>query len=1099
MRAVVALAAPALAVGLALAPLGIVPASAAPPAGKSVPTTSAGAPQTIPGLATWTGAQGALTVNDSLAVDADKASTANAQLLAAGLTEKLGRTVQVGTTGQAGDVVLAEDASKLGTLGAEGYQLTISDRITVTGATDTGVFYGTQTVLQILSEGDQIPKGTSIDVPQYSERGIGICACQIHVSVESLEREMQEMAYLKLNQLLMEIKVDVPEATSLKANFWGYYTPAQAKELSDFAKKLHITLIAEVNSPGHMTPWLQNDPSLQLVDKNGNRDPDRLDITQPAALSTVESIISQYMQVFDTPYWHMGGDEYMLGTAYSNYPQFQQYIHDNPSIFPTGSTPTDVVIHFMNQVDDYVHSLGKTLRIWNDSILTGTKLSLNKDIVVEHWNAGGSMVTPQALVNQGHKVENSTDSLYIVRQNGNDQFTSNVQNLWNSNWTPRDFYNTAAPVNDDPASGGQVVGAKIMAWPDNAPAKTENQVETELFGANRFISQATWGSPRPVASYAGFTSLSDSLGHAPGFDSVDRTPVANGAYGLTADGASVTTTGAASATLTTGTTGTSLTFTQTPDAYYTITSPAGTCLTMQGGPLTLGAPLQQGLAATFASCSASSNLQKWQVRKTDGGFTVENAITLEPLVVSGGTLVQQAPDVQVPATFTFVGSLTASLTMPADIGLGTSVNATLTVFNGLASAVSGASAVLTLPQGWGTPDATVALGDIAAGGQATKTIPITVTRYAVPTRQTVTGVIQYTDGTGSAQTAQLSAATVVTCSTHSASPKTVVDVDSQEMDYEKTPGADAIDGNSNTFWGTQWYQADPTYPHEITVDLGAGASSCGFSYLPRQGGNMNGTIGKYEVYVSDSLTTGTGYPSSPNGVQVASGDPVASGTFTPDQTLKTVGFGKAVSGRYLTLKALSESGPNVPTNTTSVAELTVDPAGAAPATVTPKLGLDKASGAPGSTVAVSVTGAKPDWQYALQFHSDPVDLPSLRTDADGKAEVSVVVPAGAQAGAHQLVLLDGDTQVAQAGFVVAAAGDGGSAPGASGSNPAVDSNAAATVSRAYSALASTGSDIVVPLALGVMALLAGALVLVARIRRRARTGAESTPIDTDAR
>ena len=1080
VRTLVGLAAPALALGLVLTPTAPHAAQAAAAdqsTDTAVPTTDAGAPQTVPGLATWTAGSGKLTVTDALRVDSDTASADNAKVLIAGLSEKLGRAVEAGSASAAGDVVLNEDASRVGELGTEGYELTVSDRISVTGATDTGVFYGVQTVIQILSEGNVVPKGSSIDTPEYAERGVGICACQITVSPEVIERAMKEMAYLKLNQLWMETKVE-SDAYS-KANFWGYFTKAQAKELNATAKKYHITLVPEVNSPGHMTPWLKNYPDLQLVDKNGNRDADRLDITQPAAYTMITTLFDEYMQVFDTPYWHMGGDEYMLGSAYANYPQFQQYIDANPDIFPAGSTPTDVVINFMNRIDDYVRSKGKTLRIWNDSILAGTKLSLNKDIIVEHWYSSSGDVSPQQLIDDGNNLENASDALYLVRSSGNDSV--NVRSLWNNNWNPRQFYGAGTVT--DSATGGKVLGAKVMVWPDNAPADTENQIESALFAPENFVAQATWGSPRPASSYDDFAALTTALGHAPGFDDVDRAPVGDGAFTLSTGGAAISTADGAKATLTAGGDGTPLTFAKTADDYYTITSPAGQCLTMTGGSLTLNAPLDQGLAASFADCKASDNLQKWQVRKVSGGFTVENAITLEPLVVADGTLVQQAPDVQAPAVFTFAGTFNASLSLPANIGLGSTVNATLTIANWLPDAVSNVSAHLTLPQGWGADSDTVKIGDVDAAGTQAETVPITVTSYAALADQTVKATEHYTDASGAAQSVDVSASTAVTCSAAAVSPKALVRVDSQEMDYEQTPGTNAIDGNPNTFWGTQWYKANPTYPHEITVDLGEGASTCGISYLPRAG-NTNGEISKYEVYVSDS-------PDSPTS------DPVASGTFGSGLGLKSVTFGKAVDGRYLTLRSLGEGG-SVTTNTTTVAELTVDPATETPAAVSPTLSLGASSGRPGDEVTVSITGAKPYWQYGLQFHSDPVDLTIPRTDANGDLDATFTVPAAVDAGDHSVVLLDGDDTVTQQAFTVLAADDGSSGDGSgsgdagSGSGTSGDSatggGPGSSNAGDTAGLASTGSDLLAPIGGGVLVLLAGAALLLTRLRKRRLQG-----------
>ncbi len=133
----------------------------------------------------------------------------------------------------------------------------------------------------------------------------------------------------------------------------------------------------------------------------------------------------------------------------------------------------------------------------------------------------------------------------------------------------------------------------------------------------------------------------------------------------------------------------------------------------------------------------------------------------------------------------------------------------------------------------------------------------------------------------------------------------VVSADSQETAAENGAAANAIDGNSGTIWHTQWSGTAAPLPHEIQLDLGARYSVDSLGYLPRQDGGVNGRIGGYEIYVSDSTTTW--------------GSPVATGTFADTATAKRVNFA-AKSGRYVRLRALSEAGNRGPW--TSAAEIT---------------------------------------------------------------------------------------------------------------------------------------------------------------------------------
>lgn len=118
-----------------------------------------------------------------------------------------------------------------------------------------------------------------------------------------------------------------------------------------------------------------------------------------------------------------------------------------------------------------------------------------------------------------------------------------------------------------------------------------------------------------------------------------------------------------------------------------------------------------------------------------------------------------------------------------------------------------------------------------------------------------------------------------------------VTADSEETAGEDGKGANAVDGDPNTFWHTQWQDASPECPHEIVIELVPPSAIKGFTYLPRQDEGENGTIKDYEFYVSND---GTDF-----------GQPVAKGTFENNKDKKTVAF-DAKTCRFVKLKALSE-------------------------------------------------------------------------------------------------------------------------------------------------------------------------------------------------
>jgi hypothetical protein len=121
----------------------------------------------------------------------------------------------------------------------------------------------------------------------------------------------------------------------------------------------------------------------------------------------------------------------------------------------------------------------------------------------------------------------------------------------------------------------------------------------------------------------------------------------------------------------------------------------------------------------------------------------------------------------------------------------------------------------------------------------------------------------------------------------------VVTVDSEETVGEDGRGVNAVDGNPNTIWHTQWQDASPPHPHEIILQLDPPCKIKGLTYLPRQEvGDYDGTIEGYEIYVSDD---GEDF-----------GQPVKTGEFFPYGKDKRIVLFEAKQCGFVKLVALSE-------------------------------------------------------------------------------------------------------------------------------------------------------------------------------------------------
>lgn len=578
-------------------------------------------PVTVPALTDWTPASGSYTYERSARLVADSAGERRvADTLAEDLRHAGHGAVPVARGGaRPGDIVIDVPPSRT-TLGTDGYELRSGDRLSITAATETGAFYGTRTLLQLLAQGNRVPAGRTVDVPRYKERGVGVCACYIHISMPWLENLVREMAYHKLNQLLLELKVK--SEAHPEANTWGYYTKDEIRRLVALGKRYHVEIIPEINSPGHMDPWIENRPDLQLTDSDGDKQPSRLDITRPEAFAYYTSLIDEYAQVFTATSWHMGADEYMLGSDFAKYPQILEYAQDR---YGPAATPQDAFIDFVNRVHTYAAGKGKKLRIWNDGLTGANTVPVTTGTTVEHWL--NVAVKPSRLLAQGYPLMNAAYALYLVRGG----FHSDTKGLYDQGWDPRSF------EGEKLASSDGITGAKISLWPDNGRGETENEVAVALWPALRHIAQATWGAPHPDATYDGFTARGTAVGHAPGGRDLTRVPVPDASYTFRAGGRSFDAEVA-----------------RTADGYVTVRTADG-CLEVRGGKLTLNVPLQPGVEAAPQTCDAKNTLQRWRLEPAAGGYRLVNAITrMTVSVTDDGRLAQYPPDQRTAAVWQLV-------------------------------------------------------------------------------------------------------------------------------------------------------------------------------------------------------------------------------------------------------------------------------------------------------------------------------------------------------------------------------------------------------------------------------------------------------------
>ncbi|GAA2914021.1 hypothetical protein GCM10020221_07130 [Streptomyces thioluteus] len=482
--------------------------SQAPPPSSSLAAPVTGPPRVVPAVRSftarsgpgWRPAPGARVVADPRGPLADEA-----RLLAGEL-----RLTAAAGPARAGDVELALRPGDPG--GAEGYRLTTrSGRVLVTAPAEAGAFYGTRTVLQAVRSGGGLPEGDVEDAPDRAQRGLHLDTARKHFDAAWIEARLRELAGLKLNQLALHFSDDqgfrIQSDTHPEIVSPQHLTKDEVRRIVALAGSLHITVIPELDSPGHLGAVIKAHPGLQLRDAAGTSTRGAVDIAAPDAARIVDDLMREFAPLFPGPYWHLGGDEYRALTARDPqvaYPQLAGLARER---FGPQGRVQDLATAWLNDRAAVARSLGKTPKAWNDGFFRGGLVAPDPGIEVEYWTGRElGARDPQEYLNEGRTVVNLNDRyLYYVLGEPND-FRYPTGELIYKEWSPAVLRGTGA-VAAGTAGPGRVPGGRFAVWCDHAAAQTPEQVANGIRLPLAATAQRLWDPRPPQLSWPDFTAL----------------------------------------------------------------------------------------------------------------------------------------------------------------------------------------------------------------------------------------------------------------------------------------------------------------------------------------------------------------------------------------------------------------------------------------------------------------------------------------------------------------------------------------------------------------------------------------------------------------
>ncbi|MCM2412202.1 MULTISPECIES: glycoside hydrolase family 20 protein [unclassified Streptomyces] len=413
---------------------------------------------------------------------------------------------------RAGDVELALAPKDKG--GSESYTLKTHDnRVTISGPGQAGVFYGTRTLKQSVRADGLMPEGEVRDRPDRPQRGFNLDIARKHYTAGWIEDRLHEIADLKLNQLGLHFSDDqafrIESDTHPEVVSPDHLTKAQVRRIVALAGRLHVQVVPEIDSPGHLGAVLRAHPDLQLRNVSGVASAGSLDISKPGAAKLVDELLGEYTELFPGKYWHVGADEYLALMAQdpaASYPQLQRAAVQK---YGAKAGIEDLATGWLNDRAAVVRPHGKQPKAWNDGLFGDSTVKADKNIEVEYWTGKEyGARSPLEYLREGRKVLNLNDEfLYYVLGQPNDFVYPTGKRIYEQ-WTPLVLRGTT-PVPE--RYSDQILGGRFAVWGDLPNAQTAAQVAAGIRMPLAATSQKLWDPGKPKLSWDGFLALAKEI------------------------------------------------------------------------------------------------------------------------------------------------------------------------------------------------------------------------------------------------------------------------------------------------------------------------------------------------------------------------------------------------------------------------------------------------------------------------------------------------------------------------------------------------------------------------------------------------------------
>jgi beta-L-N-acetylhexosaminidase len=439
-----------------------------------------------------------------------------ADFLATFIKEMTGTEVRVSDKEKSSNAIILAVDSTMGH--PEGYKLQITpEKVLLTGGSEAGVFYGIQTIhkaLPILKDGKvaaALPAGAVTDFPRFRYRGFMIDVGRHFFPVSYLKQMIDLMALHNINYFHWHLTEDqgwrieikkYPKLTEIGSKRdstiidWetkkfdgkphsGFYTQDEAREIVRYAADRFITVVPEIDLPGHTTAALASYPELGCTGGpykvlcSFGVFPDVLCAGNDQTLQFTKDVLDEIMDIFPSEYIHIGGDE-CPKSRWEKCPKCQAKIKElGIKALPKHSKENQLQTYFMSELEKEINAHGRRMLGW-DEVLEGG-------------------LTPNSTIMSWRGIQGGIEA---ARQH-HDVIMTPIQRLYFSNprinkmtgfeWMNRVYNFEPVPAELTDAEKKFVIGTQGCIWTEWTADSTK--MEWQILPRMAALSEIQWTLP----------------------------------------------------------------------------------------------------------------------------------------------------------------------------------------------------------------------------------------------------------------------------------------------------------------------------------------------------------------------------------------------------------------------------------------------------------------------------------------------------------------------------------------------------------------------------------------------------------------------------